>query len=1410
MKPILRCLLLLCLPRFAGAQMPDFPFESPVQNGIVSQSTITCMLQDKAGFLWFGTWSGLARYDGYQVRVFNASGGLDGNKITCLYEDTDGKIWVGTRNTGLFRFDHATEHFEAAHSALPAPNPLPAHNITSVFRDRSGKLWIGAEEGLFFFDATRQQLQSVPLQGKTRAPSENIYLYSMTQTPDGALWIAGSHGVFRGAENGGIPDFQQITLHAENPNLSQQSIEYQNFAYCVRQSRSQASILWVGTKSGLKKLDCSANPAAPLITSIEYQSGNNNSLSHNFVLDVQESGFPNPGAVWVATFNGLNLLQSQAEGYAVTRFFAETAAHPGLKSNNVRSLFLDRTDILWIGTDRGLNRLDPRSANFSLHPMRRAGQTISDPVTFLAATPEAVWAGAFGGGFFRIPLRQGEPAWNNIQHFTLTPPSASSVSNFVSAVLPDGQDRLWVLTQGAGAFRLNTKQLPPNGGLVHGAEQFLKGNGPQNVSDDYLMCGLVDSEGKVWLGSWDSGLNCYDPERREFLRFAESPEGHNFRLSPIIALLELRPGDLPGAQAADHFWMGTRGGGLFLIRFDAATRNIQVLRHFSVQNGGLRNNSLTSICRDRNGKIWFTTENGLDYWDAGLQKLVALQVNEALPSPIVQSLLEDDQHRLWVSTQNGLASIASQNQWKITTYNNRNGLRDRFFNAGAALYLPKGQILFGGNNGITAFQTASVQADSVLPTTVLTGLKLFNRNVNPGERTAEGFLLEKSLSTLPRLVLSHHENVVSIEFAGLHFSCPEQNRFAYKLEGFDPDWTYTDAAQRMAHYTNLPAGNYVFLVKSANSDGAWNPQAARLAIRVRPPWWQSAWAYTLYFMLLAGAIYGAFRLQMIRANYQHEIQLERLEKQKVEELAQLKTAFFTNISHELKTPLTLIVSPLEEMLRERSAADSRQRDILARMHRNGMRLLTMINQLLDIRKAEAGLMKIEAGQGNIVQFVAEICLAFRELAQQRQIQVHFQAANKQIQAWFDPDLLEKVFFNLLSNAIKFSSPGGEIFVDIGENASKHEFFVQVRDKGRGIPADKLPHIFEQFYQAENHDEAGIDGGSGIGLSLVKAIVAQHHGRIEVTSAPGEGATFCVWLPLGEAHFSDKEKTRGHLHGEALEAYTDALQSMEQVSATPHNSTPPEEAACVLVVEDNPDIREYLCSQLSRQYEVLCAENGEKGLEIALESLPDLVLCDISMPKMDGLTLTRHLKTRVETSHIPVVLLTARTSLIFKIDGLETGADDYITKPFNLHLLELRVKNLIESRRRLREKYARSLQQAHPETAAVEHLLAEMDESFLKQVHQIVEEHLEDSAFSIDDLARKLLMNRKQVYRKIKALTNLSPNEFIRSIRLQQAAQLLKTRRFTVAEVTYRVGFQDLKYFRERFREQFGVSPSEYE
>ena len=1403
-------------------QKPDVIFETLPPRSDIGQGSINAMLQDQQGFLWFGTWSGLWRYDAYSFRPFGYEAGLSSSKITCLFEEKNGTLWVGTRNTGLYRFDRGREIFEPASAVLPAENTLHAQNITSVFRDREGRYWIGAEEGLSMYDPLQKHFFDIPLKGITPPPSENIYLYSICQTHDGSIWVGGSHGLYHAPasseKDSKVPVFQQIALHPSR--TLPHGVEYHNFVYTVCAAKNQANALWIGTKQGLKILDISAGfsqaqiPLAGKIRYFEHRENDPVSLSHNFAISICEGDFPVKNAVWVATFDGLNLLDPSTGRFE--HFFANDAGAGSLQANNVRSLLFDQSGILWIGTHRGVNKLNPHFADFALHPLRKSKQSADESISFLSKTADNIWGSSFGGGIFRVPLHDGKPSWAAARHYFLSPDFQSPVTDFISSILPDKGGNLWCLTQGAGVFRFREDAIPSGGGVIARAEQFTKGNGPLNTGDDYLMSGLVSRSGKVWIGCWDAGLNLYDPVLNRILKFNKTSDNKaDFHPFPVVRLLETEE------NGQTFLWAGTRGGGLFQLFFDEKTESLHLLRHIhrdGVGSDRMDGNFIASILTDERQDFWVVTETGLFVRRKNRDEFEPFVPKNFPQAPHYEAIVPVGNERFWVSAQKGIGCFQTSQQREVLSvfYEGRNGLRERAFNSDAFLSLPSGELLFGGSVGVTSFQPELVLPDPHVPRPVITGLRLFNRVVLPGIRTEEGFLLEKSLATLPQLQLSHLDNVVSFEFSGLHYACPEQNEFAYKLEGFDPDWIYTDASQRLAHYTNLPSGDYKFLVKAANSDGVWNPEPAQLSVRVLPPWWRTSWAYTLYFVAFLGLLWLVRRITLLRAGYENEIKIERLEKQKLEEVNQMKLIFFTNISHELKTPLTLIISPLEEIIRDRAIGGHRLHSTFSMMHRNAVRLLLMINQLLDIRKAEAGLMKLEAREGNAVQFVSEVCLSFRELAQQQHIQFDFQSERPVIQAWFDADQLEKVFFNVLSNAFKFTPTGGQVRVKMGAAPEKGQFFVRFEDNGKGIPEDKLPFIFERFFRAEEHAGEGEAGGTGIGLSLVKNIVERHHGRVEVESWPGRGSVFTVWLPLGDASFSENEKKRPHTPGKTEQPYlgetmleiTDPEDVARLYTGGDALSAPEAslEKSHILVVEDNVDIREYIVKNLSQEYIVSEAENGHEGLQKTLEHLPDLILCDISMPGMDGLELTRQLKTRVETSHIPIILLTARTSLIFKINGLETGADGYITKPFNLRLLQLRIRNLIESRRRLREKYAKTLNRLDLEPSEV--AFPEMDELFLKSVSETVEAHLENPEFSVDDLAQKLLMNRKQVYRKIKALTDQTPNEFIRTIRLQRAAQLLRTHRYTIAEVTYKVGFQDLKYFRERFRAFFGVNPSE--
>lgn len=1409
---LLTCWILLSAS-LLKAQEEGFFFETLPPRSDIGQTAINAMLQDRQGYLWLGTWSGLWRYDAYTFRQFGYPSGLNSSKITCLFEETDGTLWVGTRNTGLYRFNRGREFFEPATQVFRSADTLRSQNITSIFRDREGRYWIGAEEGLSMFDPVQRRLFNIPLRSVTPPPSENIYLYSICQTPDGSLWVSGSHGLYHAANvpqsASEAPVFQQIALHP--PGSSAREVEYHNFVYTGQAARHLPNALWIGTKQGLKLLDLSPSlakgtePTTQHIRYFEHRENDPASLSHNFAIHLCEGGFPNPDAVWVATFKGLNLLDPATGRFQ--HFFAKDDGTGSLLASNIRSLLFDRSGILWVGTSQGVNKLNPHFSDFKLHTLRHSRRSADEAISFLSKTERDIWVSSFGGGIFRVPMREGRPLWSAASHYVLSPNFQSPVTDFISAVLPDGKGNLWCITQGAGAFRFREQDVPPSGGVIAHAEQFTKGSGPLNTGDDYLMSGLASRDGRMWIGCWDGGLNLYDPARQRILKFNKTSDGKaDFHPFPVVSLLEIEE------NGQTYLWAGTRGGGLFQLFFDEKTESLQLVRHIHREGSGserMDGNFIASFLTDERQDFWIVTETGLFVRRNGRAEFEPFASKNFPQAPHYEAIVPTGGGQFWVSTQKGVGFFKMEGEREVLSvfYENRNGLRERAFNSNSFLTLPSGELLLGGSMGVTSFRPDQMQPDPNAPTPVITGLRLFNQPVLPNVPTERGFVLEKSLSVLPQLVLSHHDNVVSFEFSGLHFSCPEQNRFAYKLDGFDPAWIDADASQRLAHYTNLPPGDYRFLVKTANSDGVWNPQPAQLAVRVLPPWWRTSWAYTLYFAAFLGLLWLVRRITLIRANYENEIEVERIEKQKLEELNQMKLIFFTNISHELKTPLTLIISPLEEIIRSRTAGSSLLHNTLSMMHRNALRLLTMINQLLDIRKAEAGLMKLEVGEGNAVQFVSEVCLSFRELARQRQIQFSFQPEKPVIMAWFDPDQLEKVLFNLLSNAFKFTPPGGEVRVSMGESAAGRErFFVRFEDNGKGIAQDKLPFIFDRFFRAEEHAHTGDEGGSGIGLSLVKSIVERHRGAVEAESELGRGAVFTVWLPLGEGCFSEHEKRRPTVHGEEMTHY---LMS-ENLPETLENEAPvvitEGDKPHILLVEDNADIRQYLQKSLAQDYSVSEAEDGHEGLQKTLDTLPDLILCDISMPGMDGLELTRQLKTRIETSHIPIVLLTARTSVIFNIDGLEAGADDYVTKPFNLKLLQIRIRNLIESRHRLRQKYAHSLNQLDPKQDPVG--VSELDDQFLNTAMAVIEQQIENPDFSVDDLAKKLLLNRKQVYRKIKALTDQTPNELIRAVRLKKAAQLLKTHRYTVAEVTYMVGFQDLKYFRERFREFFGVNPSE--
>ncbi len=1389
-------------------QPQQYRFEQlPPETGLNSGS-INHILQDHKGFLWLATWTGLVRYDGYTARIYKQEPGnnlsLKSNKITTLYEDRHKRLWIGTNYSGFYRYDREKEGFIRFSHDPENRNSLSSDNVWAILEDRGGILWIGTEAGLNRFDPSTRTFIGYDHDPRDSRSLSHRFVYSIMEMPDGSLWVGTETGLNRLVRGkNGNPDF--FIRHSLSPKgLPHDDYLAHNFIRTLTPAVHTPNAFWVGTSIGVKLVSYSNENLAELkVQTWVHDPGNPASLSNSFVPAVLPR---DNNQVWVATYDGFNLLDIPSGRF--THFISENKNPFSLNNNGIKSLYQDRTGILWIGTEKGVNKLNLNAKPFHSLRLNERDQT-DHVITCIRSAPgqEGLWIGTRGGGLNFIPLGANGLNGQDLRFYRLSPPKFADLANIISDLLVDKNGWLWVATQGAGILKTKISDIPAKSGPLRKTTQYIQNGNRPRLSDDYIMSIHESATGDIWLGYWDSGLGRYDPVRDTFFQYAETAGFEvDLKAFPVVHLMETRENN------ELFLWIGTRGGGVFKLRFDEKTNTLRPAHKYQYGAGesGISNNFINALFQDPKGKIWIGTENGLNALGPGGAPEFYFE-KDGLANDAIQSILSDDGEEIWVSTLQGLTRIRpGQKEDKVKNFDVYDGLLDNYFDDKAAVSASNGYFVFGGINGLNYFHPRAIKKDTIPPAIVISDFKLFNQSAPVGAWNGRKAILNKSISETGYIELSHRDNVLSFEFTGLQFSEPQKIRYAYQLEGFIEDWVYTGAAQRIAHFTNLPYDDFVFRVKAANQDGVWS-QPISVRLEIRPPFWLTNWALAGYGLLFLALLYGVRKITKLRAEFRHRLELERLEREKMEAVSKMKLQFFTNVSHELRTPLTLILSPLEQLIQERNE-DTRLQKVFTRMHYNANRLLTMINQLLDIRKNEAGLLKMKVSQGNLVFFVKEIALTFKEMANQRNIRYHFTAAHPDVPLWFDPDQLEKVVFNLLSNAFKFTKDGGEVRVSVGLDPPGAHALIRVKDNGIGIPENEIGRVFDHFFQAENHAEGPRKGGSGIGLTLAKSIVEKHKGFIEVESREGQGACFSVYLPLGNDQFSEAEKNDKPADQEVfrfekeLEGVGPANDEDERnrSGAAPVNAGTSKNGPLILLVEDNPDIRAYLRENFESQYRIIEAADGMEGLELARAETPDLIVADIAMPKMDGLEMCSLIKSDMITSHIPVILLTARTSLVFQLDGLETGADDYVTKPFNVRILAARIHNLIESRKQLRQKFAGSF-----DFTPSGEKINSLDEQFLQRIKTEVENNLSDEHFSVDQLAGALCMSRMHLYRKLKALSGHSPNQVIRKIRLKKAAQLLTDGQYNVSEVTYMVGYNDLKSFREQFKREFGVSPSEY-
>ena len=902
------------------------------------------------------------------------------------------------------------------------------------------------------------------------------------------------------------------------------------------------------------------------------------------------------------------------------------------------------------------------------------------------------------------------------------------------------------------------------------------------------LSSFMDSYGTIWFGSWHGVYKC-EPKTLSNERLISAPRHTTY------TFLE---------DSSQNLWIGTHNG---LVRYNLRTSELNVFYKESADRQSLSNNTVYHLMMDKDQTIWVGTGGGLHQMIKGTENGVPKFTNwrtsqSGLPNDDVYCIVDGGDGTLWLTCGNMISHFDPEKN-TFRNYDNNDGLsggtlRGRAYLPGHGLRSRDGTIYLGNLEGVIVFHPDSIETNTFIPPVKFTGFSIHNQPV-PVDGTDNDTLssvkaLTKNVSYTDEILLTFDQNDFHIEFSALNFVNPERNLYKYKLDPYEKGWIETNATNPLARYTNISPGKYTFRVIGSNNDGVWNEKGATLMITITPPWWQTWWAYSLYALLFAGML-------LSWRNYENKRLALKHRAEHLGELDHLKTLFFTNISHEFRTPITLILGPLKEMYNGTFQGDVKP--VLGVMIRNAQRLLRLINQLLDLSKLEVGKMELHTKPMDLVQFLRETASSYESQAAEKKIKYFFYPEVQQLTAYADSEKLEKVVHNLLSNAFKFTQEGGEVILNL-KLQEKQWAAITVQDTGVGIPKGDLDKIFDRFYQVDSSQTREHEG-SGLGMALAKELVTLHHGKISVESIEGKGTIFTVLLPVGKAH--PETESMVDVPDEKERALAESLSDNKMVSLSENSeetAVTANHGPTLLIVEDNRDMRDYIRRTLSGNYQITEAQNGKEGLKIAGDIIPDLIISDIMMPEMDGYKLCEKIKTTELTSHVPVILLTAKADRESRLTGLETGADDYLPKPFDADELKLIVHNHIEARNKMKEKFGREVT-LEPQDISI----SSFDERFIKKVLDIIEQHMDDENFSIEELSRKAGYSNMHLYRKIKALSGQTPSQFLRTIRLKRAAALLMNASDNITQIAFSVGFSSLSYFNKCFKEQFGMTPSKF-
>ncbi|MEW4925485.1 two-component regulator propeller domain-containing protein [Algibacter sp. 2305UL17-15] len=1392
-KSIFKFLVLLCLCCFHNiivAQNSIYFHHLTTDNGL-SQNDVNSIYQDNQGFMWFATHDGLNKYDGYGFTVYtpdsNNPKSINSNLIFELTADTTGNLWLGTTGNGLNYFDKSLETFTHFTHEEGNANSLSSNHINDLYLDNKNKLWIATNNGLNLLDLDKplesNNFQHYNLrQEELISDSDKKIVFSIFEDSKNQLWAGGSVGLYkRSRDNNGDIYFRSINKTIGLPNRNVKSINEDVFGR-----------LLIGTGSGLYLLE--ENGASHKVNLISEGVFN--------VVTIKENH------IWAGTNNGLLHFESTSKDRnpEFKERYAYDPRNPNsLSKNIVESLFIDDTGIVWVGTNGGgVNKFDPDRKNFrhirkTLDPKSLSYDKIR---AMFEDSNGTLWIGTEGGGLNMLLKEDIKDYYSNFKTFkTISNPFAleevkkgTVKTLFIGAESAPGG--LFMLDI-SNPRRISEKDIKKEKDITHGVFSILE-----------------DSHKNVWIGTYNGGIYrwLYQgenlPYKKDILLY--SKEDSTSISSNIIRNIH--------EDSKGHIWFATSKGLSVLPPKEISndTPKFRVYTHKPSDNKSISHDYILELYESSKGVMWIGTfGGGLNKYVPGLNgtsgHFITYNDKDGLPNNVIKGILEDDDNNLWISTNKGLSKFNTEKA-SFKNYDVNDGLQSNEFQELARLKRKNGELLFGGINGFNVFYPEEILDNTYEAETVITDLSISNKPVKIGEEVNGRVLLNTSINNIQEIKLKYSENSFSFEFAALHYAAPLKNQFAYMLEGFDEDWIFTSSKKRFATYTNISPGDYVLKVKASNNDAIWDSTPSELKIKITPPFYLTNLAYVIYGLLIISALVLYRKFTIIKTTKKHQLELEHLENEKNEELQCIKLEFFTNISHEFRTPLTLINGPIEYLQNCDKDLSHKERQVqYALLQKNSSYLMRLVNQLLDFRKISQGRTRLVVRKSNIVTFIKEVGEPFQFLAHKQFIQFQINTSNENLKTWFDHDALEKMVNNLLSNAFKFTPEQGKITVEISEendNVYLKNVVIKVIDSGKGIPENKMETIFERFYTAENTDKKSPEG-AGIGLAFTKNLVELHRGAIQVTSKENEGTTFIVKLPVNKEAYLNipeivcKEESDSDFLMRTSEKESYAIGINDDLldgKLTKSRSKLP----ILLIVDDNPDIRIFVSEVLKKDYKIYAAENGKEGFTMALRTMPNIIIVDIMMPVMDGLELCEKLKTTNTTSHIPIVLLTAKISQESELEGLKNGADTYIRKPFDTEILKVKLKNIIKDRDILRQRFNRKIN-LQPKEVTV----TSSDERFLKQAIEIVEKHMMNTDFSVEMLVKEMNHSRSNLYLKLKEITGLSSSEFIRNIRLKRAVQLLEQSDYSVKEIMYMTGFNTAAYFSKCFKRQFGVIPSEY-